>query len=169
MYKHKREFKLTVSKRHLSGESPIQLAKEFKIHPRLVKYWSQVYSIHQFEAFRDGHEYQTADAKFSALNLMWTNQWSISHTSAVLNLSSPGILYMWEKHYISDGINGLRSKTKGRPKMKLRSNSQAQKSDDQKSIEELKEELAYLRAENAVLKKLEELEQQKRQQTKKKR
>ncbi len=43
------------------------------------------------------------------------------------------------------------------------------RSDDEKSLEELKEEVAYLRAENAVLKKLEELKQLKRQQTKKKR
>ena len=42
-------------------------------------------------------------------------------------------------------------------------------SDDEKTIEELKEEIAYLRAENTVLKKLEELKQAKRQQTKKKR
>lgn len=41
--------------------------------------------------------------------------------------------------------------------------------DDEKTLEELKEELAYLRAENAVLKKLEELEQIKRRQAKKRR
>ncbi len=44
-----------------------------------------------------------------------------------------------------------------------------QKSDDEKTLEELKEELAYLRAENTVLKKLEELEQERYRQTKKKR
>lgn len=43
------------------------------------------------------------------------------------------------------------------------------RSDDEKILEELKEEVAYLRAENAVLKKLEELEQIKRRQVKKKR
>jgi len=43
------------------------------------------------------------------------------------------------------------------------------RSDDEKTLEELKEEVAYLRAENAVLKKLEELKQLKRQQAKKKR
>ena len=42
------------------------------------------------------------------------------------------------------------------------------KSDDDKTLEELKDELAYLRAENAVLKKLEELEQEKSRRTKKK-
>ena len=43
------------------------------------------------------------------------------------------------------------------------------KPDDEMTLEELKEELAYLRAENAVLKKLEELELEKRRPIKKKR
>ncbi|WP_416918552.1 hypothetical protein [Vibrio sp.] len=43
------------------------------------------------------------------------------------------------------------------------------KSDDEMTLEELKEELAYLRSENAVLKKIEELKQQRFRRTKKKR
>lgn len=44
------------------------------------------------------------------------------------------------------------------------------KSGNEMTLEEMKEELAYLRAENAVLKKLEELElEKKRRQIKKKR
>ena len=43
------------------------------------------------------------------------------------------------------------------------------KSDNEMTLEELKEELVYLRTENAVLKKLEELEQEKNRRTKKKR
>ncbi|CAH7054565.1 hypothetical protein VCHA34P120_70057 [Vibrio chagasii] len=40
---------------------------------------------------------------------------------------------------------------------------------DEMTLEELKEELVYLRTENAVLKKLGELEQEKNRRTKKKR
>ncbi len=43
------------------------------------------------------------------------------------------------------------------------------KPDDEMTLEELKEELLYLRAENAVLKKLKELRLEKEGQTKKKR
>ena len=43
------------------------------------------------------------------------------------------------------------------------------KPDNEMTLEELKEELVYLRTENAVLKKLEELEQEKNRRTKKKR
>ncbi|MGR5113127.1 helix-turn-helix domain-containing protein, partial [Vibrio jasicida] len=43
------------------------------------------------------------------------------------------------------------------------------KPDNEMTLEELREELVYLRTENAVLKKLEELEQEKSRRTKKKR
>nr|WP_242452975.1 helix-turn-helix domain-containing protein [Photobacterium damselae] len=98
---------------------------------------------------------------------MWTNGWSVGHTSAILNFSSSGTLSVWLKQYQRDGIQGL-ERSKGRPTMSKHPFIQ-DKHDDEKTLEELKEELAYLRAENAVLKKLEELEQEKRRRTKKKR
>eukprot|EP01155_Anaeramoeba_flamelloides_P025013 Anaeramoba_flamelloidesa811990_4.p1 GENE.a811990_4~~a811990_4.p1 ORF type:complete len:100 (-),score=2.77 a811990_4:194-493(-) len=98
---------------------------------------------------------------------MWTNGWSINHTSAVLNFSSPGTLSVWLKQYKQYGIQGLERSRRRSPMSKHPFIQQ--KSDDEKTLEELKEELAYLRAENAVLKKLEELEQEKPRRTKKKR
>jgi transposase len=57
---------------------------------------------------------------------------------------------------------------KGRPPMKQQP-QRTTKPDNEMTLEELKEELIYLRTENAVLKKLEELEQEKNRRTKKKR
>jgi transposase len=57
---------------------------------------------------------------------------------------------------------------KGRPSMKKQL-QRTTKPDNEMTLEELKEELVYLRTENAVLKKLEELEQEKNRRTKKKR
>ena len=95
---------------------------------------------------------------------MWTNNWSLGHTSAMLNLSSPGLLFVWLDRYHKKGFRGLEYRSRGRPCMK-HPRIEPTHSDDEKTIEELKEEIAYLRAENAVLKKLEELKQAKRQQT----
>ena len=50
----------------------------------------------------------TAQEKRKALNLMWTNDWSLMHTSAILNLSSPGILSVWLKRFNEPGIKGLK-------------------------------------------------------------
>ncbi|ENM5764298.1 helix-turn-helix domain-containing protein, partial [Vibrio mimicus] len=55
---------------------------------------------------------------------------------------------------------------KGRPPMKQQPQTTT-KPESEMTLEELREELAYLRTENAVLKKLEELEQEKNRRTKK--
>lgn len=169
MSKYSRELKCILAKQCLSGMPSRLLAKQHSISSRQIRYWAQVYAIHATSSFTPAAHALTAHSKLQALNLMWTNGWSLTHTSAVLNLSTPGILSVWLKRYREQGIKGLDHQTIGSPSMKQQPQS-PRKSDDEMTLEELKEELAYLRAENAVLKKLEELEQEKRRrQTKKKR
>lgn len=169
MSKYNRELKCILAKQCLSGVSSLLLAKQYSISSRQIRYWAQVFAVHGTNSFAPTIHALTAHKKLQALNLMWTNGWSLTHTSAVLNLSTPGILSVWLKRYKEQGIKGLEHQTIGRPSMKPQP-QRPRKSDNEMTLEELKEELAYLRAENAVLKKLEELEQEKRhRQTKKKR
>lgn len=169
MSKYSRELKCTLAKQCLAGTSSISLAKHHSISSRQIRYWTQVFAIHGNRSFTFTAQYTTAKDKLKALHLMWTNSWSLTHTSAVLNLSSPGILSTWLKRYRDHGIQGLEPQRLGRPSMKQQPH-RIKKSDDDMTREELKEALAYLRAENAVLKKLEELAQEKkRRQIKKKR
>ncbi len=169
MSKYSRELKCILAKQCLSGVSSRLLAKQHSISSRQIRYWAQVFAIHGTDSFTPTAYASTAHTKLQALNLMWTNGWSLTHTSAVLNLSTPGILSVWLKRYRERGIQGLELQAIGRPPMKQQP-QRPLKSDDENTLEELKEELAYLRAENAVLKKLEELAQEKkRRQTKKKR
>ncbi|WP_230851865.1 IS3 family transposase, partial [Vibrio crassostreae] len=67
---------------------------------------------------------------------MWTNEWSLTHTSAVLNLSSPGILSVWLKRFNELGIKGLKMRQKGRPSMKQQ--PQRTTKPDNEMLEELK-------------------------------
>lgn len=168
MSKYSRDLKIIIANRCLSGESSPELSKIYSISSRQIRYWSQVVAIHGDKAFHPTPHLRCAKARFQALKLMWTNDWSIGHTSAVLNLISPGILSVWLNRYNENGSRGLECGPRGRPSMKLPCTMPA-RPDDEKTVEELKEEIAYLRAENAVLKKWEELEQMKRQQAKKKR
>lgn len=168
MSKYSRDLKIIIANRCLSGESSPELSKIYSISSRQIRYWSQVVAIHGDKAFQPTPHLRCAKARFQALKLMWTNDWSIGHTSAVLNLISPGILSVWLDRYNENGFKGLEYRPGGSPPMKL-PNTMPARSDDEKTVEELKEEIAYLRAENAVLKKWEELEQMKRQQAKKKR
>ncbi|MGB1296616.1 MAG: helix-turn-helix domain-containing protein [Psychrobium sp.] len=168
MSKYSRELKLTTAKACLEGKSSRVLARELSIPSRQIRYWAQVYAIHGTNTFLPNSHASSAKTKLRALKLMWTNDWSLNHTSAVLNQSSSGSLSVWLKAYNEFGLKGLeRSSVKGRPSMKA--SKTVTKKDNEMTLEELKEELAYLRAENAVLKKWEELKQAKRRQTKKKR
>ncbi|MBT0722080.1 helix-turn-helix domain-containing protein [Rosenbergiella collisarenosi] len=168
MAKYSRQLKIFIANRYLSGEPSCLLSKEYSIPPRQIRYWAQVVTLHGDNAFVPLPHLRSATARFEALKLMSTNGWSLGQTSAVLNLISSGILSVWRERYNKLGFSGLEYRQRGKPAMKP-SRTTPVRSDDEKSLEELKEEVAYLRAENAVLKKLEELKQLKRQQTKKKR
>jgi transposase len=168
MSKYSRALKCSIAKQYLLGESSSEeLSQLYSIPSRQIRYWAQVYDIHGTESFLPNGFAKNAQAKLQALKYIWTNGWSVGHTSATLNFSSPGTLSVWLKQYEQYGIQGL-ERSRGRSTMSKQPFIQ-RKSDDEKTLEELKEELAYLRAENAVLKKLEELEQQKHRRTKKKR
>jgi transposase len=80
------------------------------------------------------------------------NQWSLSHTSAVFNLSSPGILSKWLSDYNAKGIVGLEPERQAEP-MKNKPRVISNKSSEEMSDEELRNDIEYLRTEHAVLKK----------------
>ncbi len=168
MAKYSRELKIFIANRYLFGESSCLLSKEYSISSRQIRYWAQVVTLHADNAFIPLPHLRSATARLEAIKLMSTNGWSLGHTSAVLNLISPGILSAWLDRYNKLGFSGLEYRQRGKPPMKPPRTTPV-RSDDEKSLAELKEEIAYLRAENAVLKKLEELKQLTRQQTKKKR
>ena len=168
MSKYSRALKCIIAKQCLDGSTSLYLAKKYSIPSSQIRYWTQVFAIHGAESFLPTNHSSTAHKKLKALNLMWTNHWSIAHTSAVLNLSSPGILFVWLKRFNEFGIKGLKVRQKGKTSMKQQP-QRTTKPDHEMTLEELREELVYLRTENAVLKKLEELEQEKNRRTKKKR
>ncbi|MCP4598555.1 helix-turn-helix domain-containing protein [Neptuniibacter sp.] len=169
MSKYSREFKCCVARQCLGGITSRHLARQHSISSRQIRYWAQVFAIHGDESFLATQHACTAQSKLQALSLMWKNDWSITHTSAVLNLTSPGILSIWLKRYTERGIKGLETNPLGRPPTVKKQSQRTVKPDHEMTLEELKEELAYLRAENAVLKKWEELEQEKSRRAKKKR
>ena len=116
MSKYNRELKRTIAKEYLeNGLSSHQLAARYSIESRQIRYWGQVYVIHGSHSFEPSTHPRTAEFKFQALTSMWTKQWSITHTSAHLNLSSPGILPTWLKRYNEEGMDGLKRCTRGRP------------------------------------------------------
>lgn len=164
MSKHHRAFKLELAKR-AENESSRHLSRQCHVSSRQIRYWSLVYRFHGANSFLHLERPYTLNFKIGALMTMRENDWSIGYTSAYFDLSSPSLLSNWQKLYSLGSISNLRPKQKGRRRMKR--DSSKPKPSEQMTEKELREELDYLRAENAVLKKLEALAQAKKKQTKK--
>ena len=164
MSKYHRTFKLQLAKL-TEYESSVELGRRFKLAANQIRYWSLVYRIHGLSSFLHSEYPYTSSFKVKVLTTMRENAWSLSHTSAHFDLSSPGILFQWQKLYSREGISRLTPKKKRRSRMKHKSSDS--KPSEKMTEEELREELDYLRAENAVLKKLEALAQAKKKQVKK--
>ena len=156
MSKHHRVFKLKLAQLGQEGSSRA-LGLKYKINSSLIRYWSQVYRLNGANSFLQEQLPYSCEFKLHVLKTMAANHWSLAYTSACFDLSSPGILFLWQKLYARDGITRLKPKRKGRPC--VTNHSSTPKPSEQMTEKELREELDYLRAENAVLKKLEALAQ----------
>lgn len=167
MSKYNREFKLAIAKQCLSHESSRSISKRLGIPDRYIRYWAQVYRFHGHNAFIKRKTPCSFEDKYRILKTMHENNWSITYTSIVYNMSSSGTISTWLTQFERFGLSGLQPKKQGR-KMKKNQKQEPVKPTEQMSLEELREELEYRRAENAYLKKLDALLQEKERQTKKK-
>lgn len=168
MSKHNRQLKLELASSTMNTGSRA-LSAQSGIADRQIRYWASVYKIHGQQSFLHKEKPYSFEFRCHVVKTMLTNGWSIGYTSAFFDLSSPGSLFVWHKRYISGGFNNLKRRKKGREPMKKEPASKKPKSPDTMTEKELREELEYLRAENAVLKKLEALAQEKESRTQKKR
>lgn len=82
--------------------------------------------------------------------------------AALLDIrSGHGVISAWERLYHEGGLDVLRPKPRGRPKMMTVPKPVLEQADDTRSLEQLRKENEYLRAEVAYLKKLKALVQAK--------
>ena len=116
MYKSKysRIFKMKLAKLHSEEMSSYHLSELFGISSRQIRYWRYVYTLHGANSFQGPASTSTASNKLFILKQMWANNWTINHTSAVFNLSSPGILSKWQTDYDIYGLEGFKLRRQGR-------------------------------------------------------
>ncbi|STZ49877.1 transposase [Neisseria dentiae] len=160
MAKYPNEFKLKVVKYHLQGHGVKQTAKVFSLNHATVRKWASRYILHGEEGInrRTGTTAYSLDFKLNAIRMVMHEGLSQKETCARLNLPTDSILAQWLHRYRQHGIDGLRPKQKGRKSVKQPEQPEtAKKADHLKTKEEMMEELLYLRAEMAVLKKLDAL------------
>lgn len=118
-------------------------------------------------ARKQGH--YDADFRLSVLDRMWKDGLSHRQAAALFDIRSVGCLSVWERQYERGGLEALAPRPRGgarsMPKPPVTAppvpdaSADGSPSDEARSREELLAELAYLRMENAYLKKLEALTQ----------
>ncbi|WP_454502712.1 helix-turn-helix domain-containing protein [Bacillus toyonensis] len=95
------------------------------------------------------------------LNYMNEQGTSSDEAAAIFNISSSGLIRKWRKQFTSQGTDALLSKKEGRLNMMKKTKKST--TPMKESIEELQIEVERLRMENAYLKKLNALVQNKEQ------
>ena len=166
------EFKLAVVEHFLSGQDGQKAtAKKFGTDHSAVRRWVAAYQQHGITGLESKKWVShTAEFKESVILHMRQHHLSARSTAAYFNISFP-LIRQWERLYDEGGLEALTSRRRGRPpmpKITKRKIAQQLKPSTELSHEELQAELEYLRAENACLKKLQALIQEKEKRAAKK-
>lgn len=168
MTKYTFETKLKAVQDYLEGKDSYKdVARKYNTTKVMVQTWVKQFREHGPEAFQQQYTNHSVEFKMDVLNYLERTGASMIETAAVFNLSSHSTVRKWKQLFETGGIGALQPKEKGRPSMKKKvdKNQPAEGSE-----EALRVELERLRMENAYLKKLHALIQEKeRLQTKTKR
>jgi transposase len=167
MSKHTQEFKLEVVRNYLLGaQGQKTLAHRYEIHPSDVMKWVERYRLHGDAGLVSRYTAYSSDFKLEVLNYMQSKHMSLHQVSAHFNIPSVSTVLKWQKLYTEGGVQALHSRPRGRPKVTPAMAKPFVPSDkpaNELTPKQLQRELEYLRAENAYLKKLRALVQEKRQ------
>ena len=143
-----------------------ELSKKFKIDPSNVRYMVKLADIHGETVLIKGkNNYYPPELKLDIINEVLILGHSIKSTSLKYALPNPALLSNWISKFKENGYNIL-EKPRGRTS-KMKNNNKKIEKNELSKVEQLEKELEYLRAENAVLKKLREI-RLKQSQTKRK-
>lgn len=162
MSKHSTALKQCVVDLYLGGEESYESTGcRYGIDHGTVRKWVASYKAHGAAGLARKFSHYDADFKLSVLSRMWEDGLSYRQAAAIFDIRSASCLGAWERGYRRGGIEALTPRRKGRPRSmpepEMPKREEALLSDDAKSRDQLLAELAYLRMENAYLKKLKAL------------
>lgn len=165
MTKFDQKFKVKVIKERLSGKTFAVIAKRFNVGESTIRAWFSRYEAGGTDQLLRVNRHYTPEFKKEVIEYRWENGLSLMQTAALFQIPNHGIIYQWERRYLKKGISGLLPQKKGRPSTMPR---KPKKEKDLTRLEQLEAENAQLCMENAFLKKLDALVQQRKKQQKKK-
>ena len=159
MIQYSIEFKLKVVKYCLKNyHSYGKTAKHFNIKDkRSVSTWVKKYQEHGIQGLEKNKEKYNGKFKQDVVEYMHNNHLSLRQTAIKFNLGHHSVVNKWEHIYYEKGPQALYEENCGKRKM----SSKIQKNKvEKKSEEDLLAENQRLRMENAYLKKLQALVQE---------
>lgn len=173
MSKYTEKFKCEVVERYLRGNVGYKvLGKELRLNPWIIKDWVARHRQHGKAGLTKKHSSYSAEFKLSVLHRMWKERLSARGAMALFDLrGGAGVVISWERLYYEGGFEALKPKKKGRSVMMKppKPSIPVTTAEDKRTVEDLRQENEYLRAEVAYLKKLKALIQEKKLAEQKKR
>lgn len=164
--RYNEDFKLRVVQQCLHDNTSLrEVARQHGLDHSLVRTWRERYRQHGVAGLRKQYKHYSAAFKRKVLETMWRDGLSQRQAQAFFNIREMGAIGRWARQYHSSGLTALEPKPKGRRPMTKKPSSTPIPPDGERSQEDLLEELAYLRAENAYLKKLDALIREKEEAT----
>jgi transposase len=172
--KYDEQFKLKVVRQYLSGTAGWKrVAKEHGLSHAMVRRWVASYREHGLAGLTKKYKVYSAQFKLALLRRMWRDALSYNQVAALYDIRHPGRVGIWERQYHAGGLDALAPKPRGRPKKmptdKHPTKPAVPEGQDTRTVEELRKENEYLRAEVAYIKKLDALIQAKKAAARKKR
>lgn len=162
MTKYSTELKLKAVLAYLQGTASFKtIADQFNISLSPLKDWVAQYKANGAESFQSSYTNYDFNFKMDIIN--YINDFGVTpnEAAAIFNIPSPSTVHKWVKLFNTVGIDALESKKKGRPSMKKESMKPTKQSQAEGSDEDLKARIKRLEMENAYLKKLNALVQNK--------
>jgi len=164
MSKYSTQFKLKVVTEYLRSGGYLRVANSYDLNTTDVRKWVLTYKLHGISGLQKrGYQQYTPQFKLLVLEHISAYGASPRLAAAHFNIASPSTILVWQRLYNKGGITALEPKPKGRPSMPKRHEIQAllAKPSSELTPDELLRKLHYLEVENAYLKKLQALAQQK--------